>query len=88
MKSKVENNVNKIEIKEKTLRTQFLSIFLICDLREEKTYKAQNFLNLKFKNRYMKIDTLLSAPKAMIPNDANSFCGQPKNPGTQWNKKD
>ena len=49
MKSKVENNVNKIEIKDKTLRTQFLSLFGICDLREEKTSKAQNFLNLKFK---------------------------------------
>ena len=49
MKSKVENNVNKIEIKDKTLRTQLLSLFGNCDLRGEKTSKAQNFLNLKFK---------------------------------------
>ena len=45
---KWKNNVNKIEIKDKTLRTQFFSIFLICDLRGEKTFKEQNFLNLKF----------------------------------------
>ena len=44
----MENNVNKIETKDKALRTQFLSLFLICDLREEKTFKAQNFLNVKF----------------------------------------
>ena len=36
----------------------------------------------------MKIDTPFSATKVMIPNDTNPFCGQPKNAGTQWNKKD
>ena len=39
-------------------------------------------------SRYVKIDTLLSTTEVMIPNDANPFCGQPKNPGTQRNKKD
>ena len=31
----------------------------------------------------MKLDTLFSTTKVMIPNDANPFGGQPKNPRTQ-----
>ena len=38
------------------------------------------------RNRYMKIGTLFSATKAMIPNDANPFGRQPKKPRTHRNK--
>ena len=49
MKSKVENNANRMEIKDKTLRTKFPSLFGIFDLRKQKTIKGKNILNLKIK---------------------------------------
>ena len=87
MKYRVENSYKIIEMKYKFLRTDFLSFFVIYDLRKQKTIKGQIFINLKLKkNRYVKIDTLFSATKAMIPNDANPFGEQPKNPRTHTNK--
>ena len=75
MKSKVEKNVKRMEIKDKTFCTKFHSLLGICDLRRTKTIKGKNILNLKMKKkRYVKIDTLFSATKAMIPTDVNLFC--------------
>ena len=53
MKSKVENNVNRMEIKEKTFCTKFPPILGICDLRKQKTIKGKNILNLKMKKKDM-----------------------------------
>ena len=49
MKYTLENNDKIIERKHKFLRYKFISIFVICDLRNEKTIEGQIFYNQKFK---------------------------------------
>ena len=65
------NNDNKIGRKGKTLNTKFLSFFLICDLRKEKTFKGQKVLISNSKNIYMKIDIQFRENITLISNDAD-----------------
>ena len=64
----------------------YLFFWILLPKKAENDQRINNFKSKIQKNIYVKIDTLFWATKAMIPNDANPFGGQLKNPRTHRNK--
>ena len=56
----------------------FVSLIVIWTKRMQKTIKWKTLLNIK--NRYIKIDIVFWATKALIPNDTDPLCEQFWNP--------
>ena len=62
-----------------------------CDFwlkKGEKNQKDIFSIILNSKNRYLMMGNLFLATTALIPNDAYEFDGEPRNRGTQRNKKE
>ena len=87
----MKRNPKKTKFKENTkLEWRNFLIYFLCYYTNKcrKQVTKDSFKNLKSKNGFMKIVNMFSTTDALIPNHADSLVKNPKNLGTQMNRKD